>query len=55
MPKGWKTFVYQTDTEPEKFRGFFYDADEAQTWINKQTEGTFEISDKGPAQRKETA
>lgn len=53
MPQGWKSNVWQTDVEPEKYRGFFYDDAQAQAWIDKQPEGTFRISDQGPRKAKE--
>ena len=56
MPKGWKSFVYRTDDieEPRKFRGFFFDDAQAKAWIKKQAEGTYELSDQGPRDFKET-
>lgn len=48
MPQGWKSNVFRTDEDPEKYCGFFYDDASAQTWIDKQAEGTYRLSDKGP-------
>ncbi len=51
MPKGWNANVYRTDVEPEQFIGFHFDASGAQSWIDKQEEGTYEVSTEGPAKR----
>lgn len=45
--KGWDAHVYRTDGE-RLYVGFFFDDKQAQAWVDGQTAGTFEVSDKGP-------
>ena len=40
----WTTHVYRTDTNPEEYVGFFFDDADAQGWIKKQEDGTYEVS-----------
>lgn len=46
--KGWDAHVFRTDGEDRVYVGFFLDDKAAQAWVDAQTAGTFEVSDKGP-------
>jgi hypothetical protein len=50
VSREWDTYVYRTDLEELKFRGFFENETSAKKWIPTQ-EGTYEISDEPPSKR----
>ncbi len=51
MGRGWDGHVYRTDVTPTKYIGFHFDTDAAQAWVDKQKEGTYEVSQEGPIAR----
>lgn len=51
MASAWHTYVYRTDLEVEKFVGFFLVDTDAEKWIGKQKEGSYEVSSERPGKR----
>jgi hypothetical protein len=51
MAPTWHTYVYRTDLEAEEFTGLFLDDADANKWVGKQKEGTYEVSSERPGAR----
>jgi len=46
--RGYNTYVHRTDVDPEQYVGQFADDKDGQGWVDRQTEGTYEVSGRRP-------